>query len=303
MNRINKGDEVYTIGHLSDPHLTLPRIDRLGDLAGKRLLGYLSWLKRRRVRHQRVVLDQVVADMQARAPAHLLVSGDLTHLGLTGEFEQALGWLESLGAARDVSVVLGNHERISDDRHWQAVSLWQSYLAGDDAGVQSPTVCVRNHVAIIGVNTSVSSPLLLATGRVGEQQRAALAECLTQQQARFRVVVMHHSPLPDGHIWRKRLVDAGAIMDVLRDVGAELVVHGHGHHTRLDMIEGAHGPICVICAPSASLVGEGKAGWNAYEITQSDGVWDLAVELRRYRSGTPHMATRAREHFAWDRRG
>src|SRR4029450_13323153 len=104
-------DHVFTLAHLSDPHLTSLRGVRLRDLGNKRILGYLSWWRRRRRVHRIETLDAVVADMRDSAPDHIAVTGDLTHVGLPDECADALRWLQSLGNSDRVSLVPGNHDR------------------------------------------------------------------------------------------------------------------------------------------------------------------------------------------------
>jgi 3',5'-cyclic AMP phosphodiesterase CpdA len=284
------------IAHLSDPHLTAPVDWVVTDLMNKRLLGYLSWYRRRRHRHQRRILNAVVADLQATEIDHTLVSGDLTHIGLTSEYQQAAVWLQGLGEPHDVSVVMGNHERYVDDQHTRAAALWQEYLQGDRDGDETseqnilyPTLRVRGEVAILGVNTAVQSAPLFATGEVGRDQLARLEAQLNAQRHRFRIVMMHHSPLAHGHKWRKRLTDAVPLMEMCRDVGAELIVHGHGHAARFTQVESVTGPICVIAAPSASLSGEGQAGWNLYGIERREARWHADIQLRRFHAQTMRL--------------
>src|SRR5688500_2337705 len=118
----------FTLAHLSDPHLAPLPTPRLLDLAGKRVLGYLNWTRNRHKFHKRHVLDALVSDIQAQAPDHIAVTGDLVNLALEAEFAPAQQWLESVGAPDRVTVIPGNHDayvRITRDRHAQA---WGNYL-------------------------------------------------------------------------------------------------------------------------------------------------------------------------------
>ena len=100
----------FTLAHLSDPHLPpLPR-PRLRELAGKRALGYLNWTRNRHRYHRREVLDALVADMQAQAPDHIAVTGDLVNLALPrNSRRRGPGWRPS-ARPTDVTVVPGNHD-------------------------------------------------------------------------------------------------------------------------------------------------------------------------------------------------
>ena len=68
---------------------------------------------------------------------------------------------------------------------------------------------------------------------------------------------------------RCALRDARALRDVLRRTGADLVLHGHGHRTTFQSVEGPEGPIPVVGARSASYLGEDpdkRAQYHVYEI-------------------------------------
>jgi 3',5'-cyclic AMP phosphodiesterase CpdA len=275
--------DVLTVAHLSDPHLTTLENARPRALLNKRLLGYLSWWRRRRLVHDRRVLSAVVDDLAASSPDQLVVTGDLTHIGLPEECAEAAEWLDALATRAPLFVVLGNHDRYTRDDPLTTVERWRDYLRGDD-DAELPSVRVRGRVALIGVDTALPTAPFLATGAVGERQRARLAQLLETLGAQgcFRLVAMHHSPLPEGHAWRKRLTDAGEVMAIFERAGAELVVHGHGHVERHDVVPTANGPMLVLGAPSASYRSDGRAGWNRYDISTEGRRWRVRVETRRW---------------------
>ncbi len=169
--------------------------------------------------------------MRSFAPDHIAVTGDLTHVGLPQECANAQRWLRDLGSCDDVSMVPGNHDRYVDADFDHTVGLWRDYFRGDDGSTEFPFLRRRGPVALIGVDTAVPTAPFLASGRVGEAQRARLARILQETRAAglFRVVLLHHSPLLDGHSPRKRLRDAALLTETLQACGAELVIHGHGH--------------------------------------------------------------------------
>lgn len=293
-------DFTFTLAHLSDPHLTsLVGVGPI-DLANKRILGYLSWQRRRRRIHRTEVLDALVADIRAYAPDHLAITGDLTHVGLPAECVRALDWLHELGPGDRVSLVPGNHDRYVADRYDRTVGLWREYFRGDSGGTEFPFFRRRGLVALIGVDTAVPTAPLLASGRVGDAQCERVAALLTQAGAQglFRVVLLHHSPLSSGHVRRKRLSDAAAVTRTLISCGAELVIHGHGHEERIDRMTGAGGAMLVVAVPSASHSALGRAGWNQYRITGAPGRWRLEVEMRR--TTINGFATTGRETLTWD---
>jgi 3',5'-cyclic AMP phosphodiesterase CpdA len=291
---------VFTLAHLSDPHLTSLHGARPRQFANKRILGYLSWRRRRRWVHRTEVLDAVVADLRNFAPAHLAITGDLTHVGLPAECEVGLRWLRDLGSGEWVSLVPGNHDRYVADDFDRTVGLWRDYFRGDDGTTDFPFIRRRGAVALIGVDTAVPTAPFLASGRIGDTQRERLATALrlARDAGLFRVVLLHHSPLVDGHRRRKRLSDAAALTDTLLTHGAELVIHGHGHEERIDWLPGAEGPMLVVAVPSASHAVLGRAGWNLYRISGEPEHWQLVVEARR--SAADGFATASRQTLRWD---
>ena len=97
---------------LSDPHLSSLKGVRGRDLFSKRGLGYLSWRRKRRFEHRTEVLEALQRDLELSELDQLLVTGDLTHIGLPQEFEQARQWLQELGNSRPNSAGTGQSRRL-----------------------------------------------------------------------------------------------------------------------------------------------------------------------------------------------
>lgn len=273
--------------HLTDLHLTNLAAAPRSALRGKRLLGYLSWRRRRRAEHRREVLDTLLRHLRADAREQVLISGDLTHIGLPQEFREAAQWLAALGPGPQVGVVPGNHELCARGGVDAGLALWRDYLAGDGpAAAPFPSLRERAGVAFIGVSTAVVTPALLATGRVGSRQRSALAARLRDAARRglFRVVYLHHCPLPGTDRWRKRLTDAAAVSAVLREEGVELVLHGHGHRSLRGQLQTRHGAAPVLGTASASAAGNHgeAAGYRDFRVTRTAGGWRLRQRRFRY---------------------
>jgi 3',5'-cyclic AMP phosphodiesterase CpdA len=269
-----------TIAHLTDVHL--------GPIAGftprywnlKRALGYANWRRSRRSAYARAVLDRIVADLAAQAPDHIAVTGDLTNIGLPQEHINALAWLESLGSPERVSVIPGNHDIYSRQGADPGTGRWAAYMTSDahgaahaDHGETFPFVRMLGPVAIIGVNSAVPTPPLLAFGRVGSVQVARIAAILERlgRASIFRLMLIHHPPLSGQARRYRELEDASALQAVLARHGAELVLHGHNHHNMLAWcFTSAGGKVPVVGTPSAALGRPHKreplARYNLYRI-------------------------------------
>jgi 3',5'-cyclic AMP phosphodiesterase CpdA len=282
---------------LSDPHLSSLADVRPGDLLSKRALGYLSWRHKRRFEHRPEVLAALHRDLADTALDQLLVTGDLTHIGLPSEFVEARDWLRALGDPSRVAVVPGNHDACVVAPWQDTFALWQDYMASDPAPAGSvraatfPSLRVRGAIAFVGVSTACPTPPGMATGTVGAQQMEQLPGLLQRAASAglFRVVYLHHSPLAGQEKWRKRLTDAPQLQELLEEHGAELVLHGHGHRAHYSELRTRHGNLPVIAVPSASalgLHGADVAHYNRYDVARNDAGWQVHIDTRRYEAGS-----------------
>ena len=288
---------VYAFAHLSDLHLSTPAALTPREWLGKRALSYLSWQRKRRHEYRPDVLDALRADLAAALPDQILISGDLTQLGQPAECEQARRWLESLGDPLRVALVPGNHDcLLALAAPWAAtLGRWQPWLAGDEPAAESapfPSLRRRGPVAFVGLSSAVPTAPLLATGRLGAKQLARLESLLVElgREGRFRVLYLHHAPVPGADRWRKRLVDAPALAAIVARAGVELVLHGHHHRTRDAWLEGPAGRVPVHGVASASALGEHgeAAAYSHYRLWVEPEQWRVELDRRRYQraSGT-----------------
>jgi 3',5'-cyclic AMP phosphodiesterase CpdA len=274
---------MFILAHLSDVHLAPLPSPNPFELISKRGLGYINWLRKRRRVHRADMLARVVADLKARKPDHIAVTGDLVNLSLTKEFAPACAWLSGLGEADTVTVVPGNHDSYVRSAETLALQHWADYMRGDN-NENFPFVRRRGPVTIIGLSTSLPTAPLAATGQLHGNQLARLApilEALGRENA-FRVVLIHHPPTEGAHHFR-RLRDAAEMREVLKKFGAELVLHGHHHEASLTWLPGPQQRVPVIGVPSASGspdFHDDPAGYNLYEIDGEPGAWRCTMVAR-----------------------
>jgi len=241
------------------------------------------------------VLEALVSDLRDMRPDHIVVTGDLTHLGLPAEFLRARQWLSALGPPSQVTVVPGNHDAYVRDAWGRPVAQWADYMVSD--GVSSPdpmaplglfpTVRIRGPFAVIGVCTARPSLPLLAVGTIGRAQLARLEKVLetTSRQDLYRIVLIHHPPVSGTVTWHRRLTDSAAFREVLARQGAELVLHGHAHRTFMHQLSTPAGKVPVIGVPSASALGRtaGRGSrYHLYHLRRGDHSWDLRIAVRAY---------------------
>lgn len=247
---------MFTLAHLSDPHLgPLPR-PRLNNLLNKRLIGYINWHSNRGRAFRPEILSELIDNIHAARPDHIAVTGDLVNLALPEEIEFARNWLEQLGKPEDVSVIPGNHDAYVPGALAQTRRHWRDFMTGDDSpeAVVFPFVRYRGPVALVGVNSARATAPFMATGHLSHRQLDALAATLERlrEEKRFRIVMLHHPPATDIRYWNQRLVEAEAFCDVIARAGAELILHGHLHSGRVSYLKGPHGEVPVVGVPSAS---------------------------------------------------
>jgi 3',5'-cyclic AMP phosphodiesterase CpdA len=275
----------FALAHLSDPHLPPLPAPRLGDLMGKRALGYLNWTRNRHKYQRRDVLDALVSDMHRQRPDHIAITGDFVNLALEAEFEPARAWLEGIGSSDRITIVPGNHDAYVRATQHRFVETLGHYAIGDDASgshTSFPSLRRRGPLALIGVSSAVPTPPLMATGWLGESQLAALDRLLGALSAErlFRVLLIHHPLRSDAP--NKRLTDSEVLCALLKRHGVELVLHGHDHVHSTMWIDGPDRAIPAIGVPSASALAHGRypaAAYNLFSIERDGNAWrcDQAV--------------------------
>jgi 3',5'-cyclic AMP phosphodiesterase CpdA len=235
------------------------------------------------------VLRELFKDVKRQAPDHVAVTGDLTNIALPREFETAAQLLAELGPPEWVSLVPGNHDAYVAVPRAQGWDLWSEYMVSDEEledrkspaaplraprNDEFPSVRIRGPVALVGACSAVPTPRGYASGRLGAGQLERLASTLAELRARELccVLLIHHPVTDEGFTPRRRLVDAAALREVLRNVGADLVLHGHGHKTVATEIEGPECPIPVVGVRSSSHsadIESRRAQYHQFRIERS----------------------------------
>jgi len=276
---------MFTIAHLSDPHLApLPPV-RWSELVGKRVTGYINWQRRRRFIHDPGTLAAIVADLRRQTPDHIAVTGDIANIALAAEFSQGRDWLERLGSAQEVTFVPGNHDIYVRTAAKFAGRQWGAYMSDDDAAGGFPFVRRRGNIALIGLSTGVPTAPFLATGWLGTDQLAGLAAVLNRLKNEnvFRVVLIHHPPVSTA-ARHKQLLDAPVLKRVIAAHGADLLLHGHDHLHMINWLDGPGGTrVPAVGVPSASAKGDidrDLAAYNLYQIDGTRGAWQCALITR-----------------------
>ena len=280
---------MFSLAHLSDPHIGPIATPRLRELINKRGLGLINWYRKRHRHHHADVLAAIVADMQAQSPGHIAVTGDLVNISLDTEFAGAARWLASVGTPEHVTLVPGNHDAYIRRASGWAAQHWGEYMRGDD-GAGFPFVRRRGPLAIVGLTTSLPTGPFMATGHLGGEQLARLAEILIglAREPLFRVVLIHHPPIPNRRHYMKRLIDGPMFRAIVAEHGAELVLHGHNHEQQLMWLDGPRGRIPAVGVPSASAIvsdHDEPAAYNLYGVDGGPAAWSCEMVSRGFSAG------------------
>jgi len=254
------------------------------DFASKRFFGWLSWRVKRHRIHRPEVLEALVHDLESVAPDQIAITGDMTNVACAFEFPEARAWLERLGPPGLVSVIPGNHDAYVGIAHERSWSLWEPYVASDQpgGGTGFPTLRRRGELALVGLCSANPTPPFLASGTLGSAQLERLEKLLGELAGSglCRVVMIHH-PITEGAVTARRaLTDADALRAVLERTGAELVIHGHGHHQHFASTPGPRGPIPAVGVASASDARHGQ--YHLYDVTRRGDGFQIRARVRSY---------------------
>ena len=291
-------NDSFRFAQLSDLHLSSPASFSPLQLGNKRILGYLSWLRNRRHTHKRWVLDLAIQKLQSLQVDHCVITGDLTHIGLQNEFTQAATWLNELGAARDITVIPGNHDLYVNGRWDRSFALWEDYMRGDkefdtkppitndaelNLGNIFPSLRIRSKVAFISLSSVFAAPWFRATGRITQAQLEKLQQLLSNPQLNdfCKVILIHHPITVQSISNRKRLLNHTQLTDLLHENPVQLVLHGHGHKSHTEKIECKNGSTIPVIGTASASSTEKKSGRKAefllFEVAQQDNSWRISM--------------------------
>jgi Icc protein len=162
------------------------------------------------------LLERSILEINDLEPAAVVVSGDLTDAGYRQEFEMAA---EYIGRFRceNVMVIPGNH----DSRNVGYVHFERHF------GERYSCIDFEDAV-MVGVDSSEPD---LNDGRVGREHYEFIRESFKEAGERLKIFVIHHHLIPIPGTGRERniIFDAGDVLELLDEVGTDLVLSGHKH--------------------------------------------------------------------------
>lgn len=305
--------------HFTDLHLPIQARPRVTALLNKRILGYQSWLRKRRKRHQRWTLDALIEDLRTQNCAAALVSGDIVNIALPGEFDDAAAWLERAFQTVPTAMVPGNHDSYVALPWAQGMGKLGRHMKGwrqperegasaEPSGPEDfPFIADlpgAQDICVIAANSAPPTAPGLASGALTPGQLARLETQLkAAQSAGLYTILMLHHPINEGVVsWRKGLDDAPALRAIIAKQGVDLVLHGHTHFPCLNDIATPSGPAPVFGGGSASHAGaHGRyrpARYAILDITQPQpGHWSTQITVREIDMETKAVTTAETHSF------
>lgn len=295
---VSPANDTFRFAHLSDLHISSPGFPAPWKIANKRLLGYLSWLKKRRHTHKIAIADLAIAHLKRIAVDHYIVTGDLTHIGLQHEFQQIEKWLKQLGNNEEITVIPGNHDLYVNERWDNSFAHWEGYMRGDkplnvndclsvDALTRLenlyPILRIRGNTAFICLSSVFNAPWFRATGRINESQLDRLQTLLEDSALNdFCKVLLIHHPITLTHTQaRKSLLNHQHILEMIRHSSIHFVLHGHGHQSTHELIQThTDKETVVIGASSSSTTNQNdkhKAEFLVFDVGSMENSWEISM--------------------------
>lgn len=277
---------MFRLAQVSDPHFQSFRNVKLRELVGKRALGGMNLLLRRRRKHSMALLQALLEDLPGRSIDHLALTGDLCNIALESEWSAALRWIQATSLPPDrLTVIPGNHdayvaEVVEKGTFERMFGVYQSAELRVDAAVY-PFVRLRGEVALIGVSTAVPTGDCGAWGSMGQDQRWRLEALLQapEVKTRRRVLLIHHPPLVNRPGEDRNLRDRAELQVLLERVGVDLVLHGHDHRDYFNELPGPKGnriPVVGVGSASYDSSPDRRSRYHIFDID------DAAIAVTTY---------------------
>jgi 3',5'-cyclic AMP phosphodiesterase CpdA len=220
------------IAHLTDFHLLEDRPQQR-RLTERVRLGYLSLGRPIDPLGRKERAAAALAEARLAGPDHLVITGDLTEDGTSGQFEVLAELLHQSGLGTDaITLVPGNHDAYS------GADAWQRALFGPLAPWRKTSAANKpielGDVQLVAVSTVMPQPVWRSAGLLGRSELERILRAARDASTRRHsvLVVQHHGAFPHrlpGAQWMDGLQNAGHMLDVLRRFDQISVLHGHDH--------------------------------------------------------------------------
>jgi 3',5'-cyclic AMP phosphodiesterase CpdA len=220
------------IAHLTDLHLLEDRPQQR-RLTERVRLGYLSLGRPLDPVGRKARAAAALAEARLARPDHLVITGDLTEDGTSGQFEVLAELLHQSGLGTDaITLVPGNHDAYSGADAWQRALRGSLAPWRRTSGADKPLEL--DGVKLVALSTVMPQPVWRSAGSLDRSELGRIVHAAHEASTRRKsvLVVQHHGPFPhrfsavqcmDG------LQHAERMLGVLRAFDEISVLHGHDH--------------------------------------------------------------------------
>lgn len=238
----------------------------------------------------------------------IVVSGDMATRAWPHEFRQAREFLNRMRKFAPLLIVPGNH----DTAWWFGVlnigipplihAAYKHYITDD----LEPTLHVPG-ITIVGLNSSPGIQLHTLTKRPRDLSvRGALKNRqMEDAKARFakapagdlKVLVVHHNIVPGELSKRWGMTRHEAMLDLVAESGADIVMSGHDHQEKSELVQRSAGKFVAITAGTLSDRSRGGRA-SAFMTVDADArsiavtPWTYEPESRSFVSREAHVTDR-----------
>lgn len=169
-------------------------------------------------------------------PDLCVISGDLTQRARAEQFRAAKDFISQLPGP--VLVVPGNHDMPLENLPVRLLAPFSGYRRVFGRETQ-PRFGLPNAI-VQGVNTA--NPLVWKSGRLRRSSLQLLRHAFAAApKDHWRVVVMHHAPVPAADGTPADIADHAGTLSALAQAGADVVLSGHTHMPHTGFAETASG--------------------------------------------------------------
>ncbi len=280
------------IAHISDLHI----LDLVGvsprQFLNRRIAGATNLLLFRNGKHRPEILERLIEDLLLEDVDHIAITGDLSNLALDAEFDRVFHLIKLLGGYNRVSIVPGNHDYYTAGAiaHRRFEKYFHRFMFRSFSDTQTsfyPWEKQIDKVVFLGLNSATHTTPPLSYGLVSDRQLDDARKILTNRKNlnRRKVVLLHHClhKQESSREWSTRLIGRDKLLDLLKETGVDLVLHGHDHRGRSWDLEGEKGNTKIICCGSSTIMDPDHARAARYRIITlgEQGLRRVATTLSR----------------------
>ncbi|MGE3954053.1 MAG: metallophosphoesterase [Parachlamydiales bacterium] len=239
------------LAHISDMHcyrLTLS----LTQFLSKRWLGNINVLVNRRISFHKDPNSNLLDLFHSQGVNHVIVSGDVSTTSLSEEFAVAAEFMKELeDRGMKTHLIPGNHDNYTRQAHRQGLfyQFFDGASDGHDFHLREEKVALRrlgDNCWLIGLDTTIPTPLLLSKGVFSEAIEANLEQLLKEIPSDHHVILTNHFPLFETVHPSHDLERSPALRNLLKSYpNVRLYLHGHVHRQSIRDKRRMKLPICL----------------------------------------------------------